>query len=676
MDGLARGTGLRTRSVVLVVLVAALGFLQLSLLGEISGADVTASPTSPAMGPSGRQYHFMVDDADSGRLILFGGLGPGSIEFDDTWAYDGTLRVWTEMMPGARPSVRSGHSMAYDAESDRVVLFSGGPGVSAIRDTWAYDFDSDVWENMNPDGGPLGMFGARMAYDSQSDRIILFGGVRVTGFGVVVSNETWSYDFNANVWIRMYPSLGPSARAYHAMAYDADSDRVVLFGGDRTLATDDESDETWAYDYESDAWTRMTPATSPSARFYHGLVYDSEFDKAILFGGQSLGRDTNDTWAYDYDTDAWVNQGIGIAPFERKRHAMSYDVREGRVLLQGGLGSELYGGTWEYDYENATWAPTVVVPSAPRDLQAGLGEGQVELSWVPPSFDGSSTVSEYRVYRGGTLLAEVVGRLDYEDAEVIEGTAYSYQVAALNEEGESPRSNQVPVTVPDRTPPTVAVTFPVSSATLTSRSVTVTGTASDTVALDKVEFRVDATDWALTEGTALWSANVTLVLGSNTIVVRATDTWGNNATESVAVTYLDRTDPVLSITAPTDGDRLDSPMVIVTGEAFDEEALEKVEISRDAIEWIEVPIDSLGTTTWSGTLVLEVGENTIIARATDTSGNTGTRSVAVTVEDQEFPSWVLPAAVGGTSAVALMAAILLMLRRSKGGSESEGNRDL
>ena len=27
------------------------------------------------------------------------------------------------------------------------------------------------------------------------------------------------------------PATGPSARAYHAMAYDAQSDRVILFGG-------------------------------------------------------------------------------------------------------------------------------------------------------------------------------------------------------------------------------------------------------------------------------------------------------------------------------------------------------------------------------------------------------------------------------------------------------------
>lgn len=32
-------------------------------------------------------------------------------------------------------------------------------------------------------------------------------------------------------WVKITPTKSPSARPYHAMAYDSDRDRVVLFGG-------------------------------------------------------------------------------------------------------------------------------------------------------------------------------------------------------------------------------------------------------------------------------------------------------------------------------------------------------------------------------------------------------------------------------------------------------------
>jgi hypothetical protein len=40
------------------------------------------------------------------------------------------------------------------------------------------------------------MAAATMAYDSESDRVILFGGC----LGQTVWNETWAYDYNDNKW--------------------------------------------------------------------------------------------------------------------------------------------------------------------------------------------------------------------------------------------------------------------------------------------------------------------------------------------------------------------------------------------------------------------------------------------------------------------------------------------
>ena len=52
---------------------------------------------------------------------------------------------------------------------------------------------------------------------------------------------------------------------YQAMAYDAGSDRVVLFGGKPGLLSVT-SDETWAYDFDTNAWTQLHPSMKPSER--------------------------------------------------------------------------------------------------------------------------------------------------------------------------------------------------------------------------------------------------------------------------------------------------------------------------------------------------------------------------------------------------------------------------
>ncbi len=120
-----------------------------------------------------------------------------------------------------------GYELAYDAESDRVILFGGANEVAwGLNDTWAYDYNTNTWTEKSP--GPAKHLGARIAYDAESDRIILFGGYNLAG---ILFNDTWAYDFNLDTWTEMKPSISPPGRNYQAMTYDAKSDRVLTWGG-------------------------------------------------------------------------------------------------------------------------------------------------------------------------------------------------------------------------------------------------------------------------------------------------------------------------------------------------------------------------------------------------------------------------------------------------------------
>jgi len=86
-------------------------------------------------------------------------------------------------------------------------------------------------------------------------------------------------------------------------------------------------------------------------------------------------------------------------------------------------------------------------PGAPASLQAdAIGSDAVELAWAPATDDVA--VAGYRVYRDGALVAETA-ELTYVDGSLAEGTAYVYEVTAVDARGnEGPPAGPAAVTTP------------------------------------------------------------------------------------------------------------------------------------------------------------------------------------------------------------------------------------
>ena len=270
-----------------------------------------------------------------------------------TWAYDVAANQWTQMRPPTGPRMGA-VGMAYDIESDRVIMFGSIPEGADWRradlnETWAYDYNTNTWTRLTD--GPIKHLGARLAYDAESDRIILFGGFNPLG---IAYDDTWVYDFNSDIWTEMEPSTSPPGRNYQAMAYDDKADRVLVWGsGD----FDGPDLSLWAYDFNTNTWQERLPSEPhPSGREYPVMVYDAESDRSIMFGGSPGG---SETWAYDYNTDTWTNMEPSIGPGDRSRHAMVYISAADRVILFGGqVGSTEYiyiNETWTYDLNTNTW---------------------------------------------------------------------------------------------------------------------------------------------------------------------------------------------------------------------------------------------------------------------------------------------------------------------------------
>ena len=280
------------------------------------------------LSPPGLGYHSMANDEESNITVIFGGKLQDYMEtFNSTWAYRSNDDTWAKMTPEVKPPAYTDTAMAYDSESDRIILFTG-------QSTWSYNYNSNEWQKQNPARSPIAILGFRMSYDLESDRVILFG---------IPTNETWVYDYNSDNWTSMHPEISPPVRQYSAMAYDSESDRIVLFGGGReavnayyyTIFCDD----TWLYDYNSDTWTEVKSAIHPNKRVYHTMAYNPSIDRIILFGGWSYDDQMpmdDRFWTFDTNTGKWDTYEFDQKLTPKRNHTMIFDSHTVSIIIYGG----------------------------------------------------------------------------------------------------------------------------------------------------------------------------------------------------------------------------------------------------------------------------------------------------------------------------------------------------
>ena len=264
--------------------------------------DVGANRLEPWTVAPAVIYQQAVYDSQSEKLIAF---GP-----ENTRVYNTATKTWEKTNPAEEPpTFRIWYDLAYDSQSDRIILFSGESG--HLNDTWAYDYDTNTWTEMTPDVSPSDRWGHAMAYDAESDRVIMWGAHERDPVDLMSDEEhetVWAYDYESNTWTAIESTGGPSYRGFHTMVYHPGTDRIILFGGHHAGDVYF-SDETWAYDYNSNTWTQLTPATHPSGRRLHSMVYDEAADKMVLFGGIAgnwLKEEINDElWIFDPVLEEW-----------------------------------------------------------------------------------------------------------------------------------------------------------------------------------------------------------------------------------------------------------------------------------------------------------------------------------------------------------------------------------
>jgi hypothetical protein len=208
---------------------------------------------TPAASPSARSKAGLGYISGTGA-VLFGGCNSAETPLGDTWVFSAGNWVQSSFANGASPAARFGHAMA--SSGSEVLMFGGCLGGELLGfETWS--FASNTWTKLAPAAGtsPEARTNAAMVYDGYAGLFVMFGGANSAG---VLLEETWTFNTSGNVWtqVPVANGTGPSARVGAQMAFDTVSDRTILFGG-VSATTMEPTQDSWSFNAVSGVWTQL-----------------------------------------------------------------------------------------------------------------------------------------------------------------------------------------------------------------------------------------------------------------------------------------------------------------------------------------------------------------------------------------------------------------------------------
>lgn len=258
---------------------------------------------------------------------------------------------WINITPEKSPCGRRYIEMTYSKKHDLFMVYGGvirgASGAEITNDTWL--LSNDTWRKSSA-SMPHRLSGYAIAYDEKRDVALLFGGMDEN----TAYCETWTYNFTTDKWTKVNTISTPPARGYSAMVYDSDNDVFILFGG---LSGLNRLNDTWVYQPGIKRWKNIITPTSPPPTAIHCMAYDKENKVVVMFGGSTPSGLSNKTWIYNTTTKTWKKSSSKTAPSERYSMKMVYDEKNREIVLFGGTyyPSDMYNDTWAYSTKNDSW---------------------------------------------------------------------------------------------------------------------------------------------------------------------------------------------------------------------------------------------------------------------------------------------------------------------------------
>ncbi|MBI3967271.1 MAG: hypothetical protein HY329_16675 [Chloroflexi bacterium] len=153
---------------------------------------------------------------------------------NDLWEYTdaGGWRLLSPDGTSNAPQPRSAHIAEWDTQANRLLVFGGTAGTTPLGDLWQYT-SAEGWQllaNQDTAVSPAPRAYHAATWDNQGNRLLVFGGSNARG---EYYNDTWSYSTAAG-WRPVdstEPGNVPAARHEVEAAWDSQANRMLIFGG-------------------------------------------------------------------------------------------------------------------------------------------------------------------------------------------------------------------------------------------------------------------------------------------------------------------------------------------------------------------------------------------------------------------------------------------------------------
>lgn len=333
---------------------ACCALLSATATAQCNGEWITTSVSGPGT-PAPRSGHASAYDPIRQRTIIFGGYTSAAAYDNATWEWDGA--TWTMPHPGGPvgcPTGRSSPSMAFLPSIGKVVLFGGlGPG-GIVGETWTWD--GATWTQLAiPE--PAARYGASLFHlPFPSDRLILFAGQTTGGY----TNETWQFDGAAWTQLNPFGTL-PSPRIFHAMEWFPSFGFAILYGGQTNSGVVGDT-----HIFNGGSWSSLDVTCSPGPLANASISYDPGRGMLMINGGFDGTNFNFESWVLDHGpttSTTWRKLvGIGIPGWAAARGAAPavFDTARDRHIVFSG-----YAGFYQPNIIEFI-APDISISVAPQ----------------------------------------------------------------------------------------------------------------------------------------------------------------------------------------------------------------------------------------------------------------------------------------------------------------------
>lgn len=301
------------------------------------------------------------------------GYALGTADSVDGWA-------WVQKQPTDSPCAREGAALVYDSDLQKIILFGGfifhpDTSIDTFTDTWTWDGNN--WKLMTTIGPwPSSGKSRAIAYDKARKETVLYTGTSTWILKCDGTNALWEFKTNQ----------GPPWGWGHTMSYDSLNNVTVLFSGyDEYTWPGFWTNCTWEWD--GTKWTQMEiQGPIPEGRSEAKLAYIGD-GKTLVYGGHNYTSYLNNTWVYQRTPQGareWnclcstpdFSCPACTIPSDRSYHFMAYDPDSALAVLFGGY--NMYANpthlddTWVWDGINWIQVPIPDGPSRRCDRSRAM----------------------------------------------------------------------------------------------------------------------------------------------------------------------------------------------------------------------------------------------------------------------------------------------------------------